>query len=225
MNRCAEHRFDGLRLALAGALALVLAACGSAATRTPAAKPAPVEAPEPAPTPAGPDKGDPDARFKDALQLLKDKQPQEAQAAFAKLADDFPEFSGPLTNLGILYAQGKQRDQALVAFNKAVADNPQNPVAQNWVGILYRERNDYARAESAYLKALKAKPDYAPAHLNLGILYDVYWKRPQDALAQYREYQRLTGGDRLIVTAWIKQLEETAAAPAAPGAKPVEQKP
>ena len=40
-------------------------------------------------------------------------------------------------------------------------------------------------------EAIALKPDDAAAHLNLGILYEVYLKRPQQALGQYREYQHL----------------------------------
>jgi len=223
MTRSADPRTvkstsSGLWLPL---VALLLAACAS-----PVKKPETTEAPIAAPAvPAKPavDKGDPDVRFKAALKLLKDKQPKEAQEAFAKLAADFPQFSGPLTDLGILYAQGKQRPAAMASFEKAVAANPDNVIARNWLGSLYRENNEYAKAEAAYLKAIASKPDYAPAHLNLGILYDVYLKRPADALTQYREYQRIAGTDKLIVSAWIKELESAtppATAPAAPGARP-----
>jgi len=55
--------------------------------------------------------------------------------------------------------------------------------------------------------------------LNLGILYDAYLKRPQDALAQYREYQRITGKDgKPVVTAWINELQDGLQQPA--GGKP-----
>lgn len=213
MTACAERRpavrRTGLWLPLA---ALLLAACSSQAPKPATPPPAPVKPAAPA-APAA-DKGDPDARFKEALKLLKDRQPKEAQEAFAKLAADFPTLSGPLTDLGILYAQGKQRAAAIGSFEKAVAVNPDNVVARNWLGTLYRENNEYAKAENAYLKAIATKPDYAPPHLNLGILYDAYLKRPQDALTQYREYQRIAGTDKLIVSAWIKELEATTPAPA-----------
>jgi len=51
--------------------------------------------------------------------------------------------------------------------------------------------------------------------LNLGILYDAYLKRPQDALAQYREYQNIAGKDsRPVVTAWINELQDGLPQPA-----------
>jgi len=154
-----------------------------------------------------PAKGDAEQRFQNALKLMKDHQPQEAREAFASLAQDFPQYSGPLNDLGVLQAQGKQRDQAIASFAKAIAANGNNAFAYGWLGILYRESGDYAHAEQAYRKAIELKPDDAAAHLNLGILCDIYLKHPAEALAQYREYQRLAGSNNLMVAVWIKQLE------------------
>lgn len=211
MTRCSE----ALRLAIATLLIAALAACSSGPARRPSTTPAAPKKPVPAAAPAkaaaaapaGKNAADADRRFNAALKLMKDKQPKEAQAAFQALAQDFPQFSGPLTALGILYAQGKQRDQALASFAKAATANPGNAVAWNWLGSLYRENRDFKRAEDAYRKALAARSNYAAAHLNLGILYDVSLRRPQDAIAEYREYQRIAGNENLMVGVWIKELE------------------
>ena len=191
------------------AVALALAACASPPARVPApATPARlIQAP--ASISVAPARSA-DERFKAALALLKNQQRAEAQAAFVALSRDFPEYSGPLTDLGILYARGRQPAQALASFGAAVEKNPANAVALNWLGILHREAGDYAGAEQCYRKALAARPDYAAAHLNLGILYEVAMRRPQEALAQYREYQKYAGDQNLIVTAWIRELEAAA---------------
>jgi len=199
MKRCAEL----------GAAALLLAACSGPAPRYYGAPP-PAHGAEPArtmPVPADAAKGDPEQRFQAALSLMKDKKPQEAKEAFAKLAQDFPQYAGPLNDLGVLQAQGRQRDQAIASFAKATAADDHNAFAWNWLGILYRESGDYGHAEQAYRKAIALKPDEAAAHLNLGILYEVYLGRPAEALAQYREYRRIAGPDNLMVGVWIRQLE------------------
>lgn len=190
----------------AAALMLGLAACAPGPARPPMR--APVVGSYPA-TPPPPESrlAEADERFKAALQLMKEGQRPAAQAAFVALSRDFPDLSGPLTDLGILYAQGQQRALAITSLSRAVAANPRNAVAYNWLGTLYREAGDYAAAERAFRQALSARPDYAEAHLNLGVLYDLSMKRPRDALTQYREYQRYAGTDRLIVSAWIKELE------------------
>ena len=200
--------------------ALVVAGCSARAPKPERSAPV-AAAPAPAPA-AAPNKGDPDQRFKEALKLMKDKQPKEAYDAFLKLAKDFPEFSGPLTDLAILQANAKQRAPAIINFQKAAKANPQNFVALNWLGTLQRDAGDFVAAESAYRGAIAANADYAPAHLNLAILYDLSLKRPADALDEYRAYQRIAGSDRLIVSAWIRELEERLAAstPPAPAATP-----
>lgn len=216
MNRSAK-----LALSLLAACAL-LSACGGGGNTRPDRP----SAPQPGTTteaPATPDKGDPEARLKQALELMKKKQLKEAETALLKLAQDFPEYGGPQTNLGILLAKAgpSRREFAVSAFSKAVTANPQNAAAWNWLGILYREGGDYARAQQAYEKALTAKPDYASAQLNLGILYDEYLKRPTEAVAHYREYQRLAGKEDLRVLAWIAAIEAAnAPAPAAAESTP-----
>lgn len=225
MTRFADLASQPRRHAAAGLIvaSALLAGCSLFGGKAPKPAPTAVEAPAPAaaaPSSTGSDNGDPDQRFAEALKLMKDRQPQEAQAAFLALAKDFPEFSGPLTDLGILQAQAKQLQPAIENFRNAVRQNPKNWIAQNWLGTLQRERGDFAAAEAAYRGAIAARPDYANAHLNLGLLYDVQLKRPQDALVEYREYQRLAGTDKLIVSAWIREIEDRLPKPAPAAASP-----
>jgi tetratricopeptide (TPR) repeat protein len=221
-------RADRLRLAVCG-LAMTLAACEGTLPRhvveSTEATPAASSAPSPAEvaTPSRPVEAaapaDADKRFQAALKLMKDKQYPQATAAFTALAKDNPNLSGPLTNLGIIYAQTKKRDAAIDSFSRAVAASPDNAVAYNWLGTLYRESGNFAGAESAYKKALAAHGDYAYAHYNLAILYDQYLNRPQDALEQYRAYLKHSGTDDLKVQTWMKALELKISAPAAANAQ------
>lgn len=207
------------KLTAALLLGLLLAACGSAPKRTDGPGTPPAARQPDAPKP--PDKGDPQARFEAALAQLKAKQLQEAEESLVSLTKDFPQFSGPWTNLGILYAKSNRKPQAAVAFNKAAVLNQENVVAFNWLGILARETNDYPRAQLAYEKVLKLDPDNALAHYNLAILFDEFLKRPADALPHYREYQRLSGKQDLKVLAWVAEIEASMPKPApAPVAAP-----
>lgn len=191
------------------AATLLLGACGSVGPeRTaggPRSKPAASVA---AGDKADAGKNDAQQRFAAALQLMRDGERDQAREALVALCRDFPQFSGPPTDLGILYAQSKQRGAAIESFKKAVAANPRNTVALNWLGVLSRETGDFARAEAAYKQAIAARPDEAAAYLNLAILYDVSLRRPQDALLQYRRYQEVAKGqDSPMVAVWIKELE------------------
>ncbi len=165
----------------------------------------------------------PEEQFEDALAALKARKLPEARAGFEQLAKAHPEFSGPLTNLAILDARADADAAAISNFNRAVNANPRNAIAQNWLGILYREGKNYGKAEQSYLKSLEINPESAPVVLNLAILYDVYLKRPDQALERYREYQRMTNNRELKVSAWIKALE--ASQPAAPVTPPAPAKP
>lgn len=204
-----------LVLSLAAAL---LAGCGLKSEQTKpdsSVKPVPGQTKPVTPTkPSQPgalvrpvEKGDPQKRFNESLAMLKSNQIAEAEQTFIWLTQDFPQFAGPWTNLGIIYAKSNRSSQAIVAFVRAVALNDDDATAYNWLGILYRQANDYARAESAYKSAIKANSELGLAHLNLGILYDEYLRRPANALPHYRKYLELGGKDDLRVQAWVAAIE------------------
>jgi tetratricopeptide (TPR) repeat protein len=226
MKRSSKHIALGLA-------AILIAGCSGFAKKGPGA-PASQRPTVSGARPAVPDKGDPQARFSDAVQLMKQKKLPDAEAALVALNQDFPQYSGPVTNLGIIYAKSNRRDLAVAAFTKATSLNSKNAVAWNWLGMTERDAGDRAAAEQAYLKALQVNPGYAPAHLNLGILYDTYLGRPADALVHYRQYQQLAGKDELRVAAWIAEIEskQNLSKPtpvpqpvAAPAAKQIKEEP
>jgi tetratricopeptide (TPR) repeat protein len=191
---------------------LLVTACG--VSRRDAVKPEPVR-PAPASTPSGAkpapaplvNKGDPQKRFDAALASMRAGQLDQAETQFQALTVDFPQFAGPWTDLGIIYAKSNRRDAAIAALSRAVSMNRRNAIAHNWLGILYRDAGDFGRAERAYRAALAEQPNYGLAHLNLGILYDEYLKRPQDALQHYRAYRQYGGQDDLRVLAWLADIE------------------
>ena len=201
----------------AGLLALLLAAavlvaCSDAPTRPDASRRVPADAipgPDTAQTSTA-GSSDAQQRFAAALALLDQHQPDQAEAALVALAQDYPQLSGPATELGLLYLRSNRRPQATQSFELALRANPQNTLALNCLGILYRQRGDFARAEQSYLRVIALKPDDAKAHLNLGILYELSLHRPRDALEQYRESQKYAVQENLMVTAWIKELEPQA---------------
>ena len=202
-------------------LTALLAACSSAPTQPEPSKPD-SSANTPAP-PVDPN-ATPQARFSAAVELMKNGQMDDAEKALVGVCKDLPKASGPWTNLGIIYAKSKRRDAALNALNRAVALKPDNAVAWNWLGIEYREAGDYTHAQAAYEQAIKINPAEPLNHLNYGILLDQYLRRPQDAIAQYKQYQSVLGKEDLRSMAWVAELQaanKPAVAPApaaAPGA-------
>lgn len=197
------------------AVCLGLAACSAAPTLP--------EGPE---SPTGPtvvDKGNPQTRFAAAMALHKQNQVAEAEEALKSLTADFPDHSGPWTQLGIIYAKSNRRDLAINALLKAATLNDRNKVAFNWLGILYRETGDFNRSRLSYDKALAIDPNYALAHYNLGVLLDAHLKQPANALPHYKAYQQAGHADDLRVMAWVAEIEASLAPPAvapAPGTAP-----
>lgn len=154
------------------------------------------------------------SRFDAALKLMQDGEREQAIAALQSLCNDYPQFSGPCTDLGILYSKLQRRDAAMAAFTQAVQRNPENVVALNHLAGLYRETGDYLRAEQTYQQAQRACHDYAPSYLNLGILYELSLHRPQQALMQYQLYRQYAGAQaQPMVAVWIKELELANATP------------
>ncbi len=223
MNRCAETRTSLRPVLITGLVALLLAGCATQKPKRPGAK-----APTPPTQQAAPDtplapKADPEARFVEALEMMKQNKVREAEAAFMELSKDFPDFSGPQTNLGILFAKSNRRDAAIAAFTRAATANGQNASAFNWLGIVNKEAGNYERARQSYEKAIAVKQDYAAAHLNLGLLLEDQLKQPAVAVQHYKDYQRLTGGKDLRVLPWIAEIEartQASAPVATPAASP-----
>ena len=134
-------------------------------------------------------------QFRDAIPVL-----QAVNQARPKLAE-------PYVNLAIAYRHTEQPEKALAALEKAIELEPNSAPAHHQMGIVYRELGLFDESLAAYRKALKLKPDYALAHLNLGILYDLYLQRPDQALGQYRQYQKASAGEDKQVDGWILDLQ------------------
>ncbi len=213
MNVSTKPLMNAQRLGLA-AIVCALAACSQAPVKPDAPETAP-----PAPTTAAPDsRGDPQQRFDAALEQMKGGDLKSAEQGLAALSRDFPEYSGPWTNLGILYAKSKRRDAAINALGRAVQIDPGNVVAFNWLGIINREAGRYDQAQLAYEQGLKAKPSDTLTRLNYAILLDQYLKQPQAAIAQYKQYQTQAAKEDLRVMAWIAELEAMSSPRPAAGA-------
>lgn len=213
MTLCAESSMAAKACqhsALILALTLLASCAGNKVKEGPAPPPVLPEVEEPTEAEEQPpaEKTDPEGRFQEALTLMKQRKTEEAIRAFLALSQDFPEYSGPHANIGIMLAEQDKLDSAIAALTRAAKKNPQNAVAFNWLGILTRKSGDFERARLAYAKAIEIKPDYAAAHLNLGILLDDSLNDGVGAIAAYRQYMELTGGNDLRALPWIAEIRE-----------------
>ena len=146
--------------------------------------------------------------YERALGLMDAGRDEDASRQLSELADRYPEYAGPLMNLGLLAARNGDSEAASGYFKLATSICATCAPAWNQLGILHREHGRFAEAEEAYRQALASDPDYALAHYNLGVLYDLYQGRHAAAVEHYERYVALAGGsgDTRQVDRWIADL-------------------
>jgi Flp pilus assembly protein TadD len=142
-----------------------------------------------------------------ALQSLRQGELEQAKRQFKAMAEENPQLSGPLTNIGIILLKQEQPAAAEQALREALERNPKSAPAHNQLGVALRMQGRFAEAEQAYQSALEIEPVYLLAHRNLGILYDLYLAKPAQALEQYRLCQKLATEPDKEIEGWILDLE------------------
>jgi Flp pilus assembly protein TadD len=225
-QHCANNR-SALRSVMVLLCAVMLGACSSspskedpvAQTAKPAAtgsKPATssggkkgeveasvVEAPPVGPPPIPPEAT---AQFEKALTLLGAGDYAPATTELQRLSSAYPDYSGPLTNLGIIYLKTGRLVDAEKTLQAATKRGEPNAATYNQLGIVYRKLGRFKEADAAYSQALRIDPSYALAHLNLGVLCDMYLQQPQRALDQFELYMKLAASPDQRVAGWVKEL-------------------
>lgn len=203
---------------------LLLAACSTPAPRE-VAKPA--EAPAvvvPVPAVVRPpiDAAKAVEELQRAIAALEHKDYPRSEADFAELVKVLPERPEAYFNLAWVKQQlGKHAEVGSHAAS-GLRLRPNEVAAYLMMALSERELGRFLNAESIYLAALGTAPDDDRLHLNLGILYDLYLQRPGEALAHYRQYQRLQKTPSQQVGGWIVAMERAAGAKSAVAGGPAE---
>lgn len=151
--------------------------------------------------------GTADERLQRAIGYIRNQQNDAAERELRALAAAYPDYSGALTNLGILQAKNGRTRDAIASLEEAVKRNPQNVVALNWLGHSHRENRQSQRAERAWKDALRVDPDYVAAHVNLGLLYEDVLADARAAVRHYRAAYEASDGKELRVLPWMARLE------------------
>lgn len=146
------------------------------------------------------------AAYESALSAMRAGKAAQAEKALQQLTEQYPNYSGPQANLGILYFHQNKLEEAKAAFQASLEINPKNVVSLNHLGIISRGAGEFKQAQDYYEKALKIDSEYAYAHLNFGILLELYMGRLPEALAHYKRYQKLTPKEDIEVKKWIVDL-------------------
>ena len=141
-----------------------------------------------------------------ALTAMRNGDDATAEKLFQQMTKDFPAYSGPYTNLGIIHFRAGNMDKAEPAFLHSLEINPKNAVSLNYLGIINRNKGQFKEAYAFYNRALQIDPDYAYAHRNFGILLELYMGKLSEALDHYKRYQELTKDEDQEVKRWIADL-------------------
>lgn len=158
--------------------------------------------------PVGPPPIPPEAtqQFERALTLLSAGDFAQAAADLQRLADAYPDYAGPLVNLGIVHQKTGNLAEAEKVLKAATQRGEPNAAAFNQLGIVYRKLGRFKEADQAYTQALSIDPNYALAHLNLGVLCDMYLGDAQRALTAYEAYLQRAPNPDARVAGWVKEL-------------------
>jgi tetratricopeptide (TPR) repeat protein len=145
--------------------------------------------------------------------LLKAGNYRQAEANLEEIIKVRPDIPEAHFNLGWVRQKLDRHADAVKAFEAGLKLRVDDAEATNLLGVSLRETGRFAEAEAVYLRGIALAPSMDRLHLNLGILYELYMKRPAQALESYRRYQALQKVPDAKVAGWIALLEKREAKP------------
>ena len=148
-----------------------------------------------------------------ALDLLKAGNYRQAEANLEEIIKVRPDIPEAHFNLGFARQKLERHAEAIKAFEAGLRLRVDDAEATNMLGVSLRVSGRFADAEAAYRRGLALAPNLDKLHLNLGILYELYLRKPAQALDSYRRYQSLQKVPDPKVSAWIALLETREAKP------------
>src|SRR6185437_11031642 len=129
-----------------------------------------------------------------------------AESQLESLAQQYPQISTPLVDLGTLHLKDGNLDAAAKALEDAVARDPHSAAAWTELGVSHRLGGRFQDAEQSYARAIAANPAYAPAYRDRGVLRDLYLDQPAAALGDFEQYRKLAVQDKPVAM-WVAELQ------------------
>ena len=145
--------------------------------------------------------------YKNALQLLNQKEFKQAEQILLELSKEIPGFSGSWVNLGLLKLLNKDPVTAKSYVTQALKLAPNLAQAHNLMGLIATHDRDIKLAEGYYIEAIRLNSQYANAHYNLALLYDVYLQDTRLAVKHYQQYLAHINNEDSTTQGWVKQLQ------------------
>jgi tetratricopeptide (TPR) repeat protein len=103
----------------------------------------------------------------EGIALGREARLEEALFSFKRAFDLAPAWSGPLVNMGAVFAELRRPARARACYERALVLEPKNVVARYNLATLARERGDLASAEGEFRRLLTDDPDYPFGRLGL----------------------------------------------------------
>ena len=147
------------------------------------------------------------SKYKAAIHYMQTDNIEQAYQGFSELTVEYPGYSGPYINLGLIHLQRQQLDDAEAFFKKAISVNSSSFEGHNQLAIVYRKQGNFSAAETHYLKAKSIDNNSADLHKNIAILYDLYMGKLPQALAHYQQYKQLLQEPDPALRGWIIDIE------------------
>ena len=124
--------------------------------------------------------------FKDGIVALEKKDLSSAEAAFNRSIKLDGKAAGPYLGLAQVVLARGQKAAAEQYLKQAVTLAPDNASIQTtWGAFLYSQK-ELPEAEAALRKALTLDPKQAAAHVHLGDMYLTAFRKPDEAIREYR---------------------------------------
>ncbi len=110
-------------------------------------------------------------KFKEALNLIKLGNLNEAKKVFEEMLLDDPRNPDILYNLGMCFTDLGEPEKAITVLRKSIEYNANHSNALVALGYAYSKLGDHDRAQKYFLDALKLDPNNSYALRNLGGLF------------------------------------------------------
>lgn len=112
-----------------------------------------------------------DNLFRKAVTLQLQRDFENALLLYGRVIERFPDHTGALNNMGVIYIERGENDKAREVLEKALSVKHDYPDALNNFATALKNTGYHEEAVRSLKRALTLKPDFKSAYFNLGNTY------------------------------------------------------